>query len=78
MIEVDGDTHDPTKDADRDYALGRMGYRVLRFTNVEIGENLDGVLATIIEAAAGRPTKVLLSDGATRPPVLSLGREGGN
>ena len=68
VIEVDGDTHDRAKDADRDYVLGRAGYRVLRFTNAEVGQNLDGVLAEIMEAAAHRPTKAQLADGLTHPP----------
>jgi len=75
VIEIDGDTHDRAKDADRDYALGRAGYRVLRFTNAEIGQNLDGVLSAILAAANGRPTKVQLVDGLTHPqPPPSEGR----
>jgi very-short-patch-repair endonuclease len=76
VIEVDGDTHERAKDADRDYMLGRAGYRVLRFTNADVGRNLDGVLATILEAAKDRPTKVQTLDGLTHPPAPSLGREG--
>jgi len=76
VIEIDGDAHDPAQDADRDFALGRMGYRVLRFTNSEVGTNLEGVLTTILEAARGRPTKVQLQGGVTHPPAPSLGREG--
>ena len=76
VIEVDGNTHDQASDAERDYALGREGYRVLRFTNGEIGKNLEGVLTEILEAARGRPTKVQLVGGLTHPPAPSLGREG--
>ena len=75
VIEVDGDTHEHAHDADRDHALGRMGYRVLRFTNSEVGTNLEGVLSAIVEAAKGRPTKAQLQSGVTHPPTLSL-REG--
>jgi very-short-patch-repair endonuclease len=75
VIEVDGDTHDRAKDVDRDYVLGRAGYRVLRFTNAEIGQNLDGVLAAIMEAAAHRPIRAQLADRLTRPqPPPSDGR----
>ena len=77
VIEVDGDTHEHAHDADRDHALGRMGYRVLRFTNSEVGTNLEGVLSVIVEAAKGRPTKAQLQGGVTHPPTPSLGREGG-
>ena len=76
VIEIDGDTHDHAQDAERDYALGRMGYRVLRFTSSEVGTNLKGVLVAILESARGRPTKARLLDGVTHPPAPSLGREG--
>lgn len=76
VIEIDGDTHERARDAERDYALGRMGYRVLRFSNADIGNNLDGVLATISAAAKVRPSKVELLGGVTHPPAPSLGREG--
>jgi very-short-patch-repair endonuclease len=67
IIEVDGDTHDQAADADRDYYLGRMGYRVLRFTNVDVGSNLSGVLEVILEVARGRPTKIERLGGRTTP-----------
>jgi very-short-patch-repair endonuclease len=76
VIEIDGDTHERSKDADRDHALGRIGYRVLRFTNSEIARNLDGVLSVILETAQGRPSKVQTLGGVTHPPAPSLGREG--
>ena len=76
VIEVDGETHDRADDADRDYALGRLGYLVLRFTNAEIAGNLDGVLQAILEAGRVRPTKVERLGGRTHPPTPSLGREG--
>ncbi len=76
VVELDGDTHEHARDADRDYVLGRMGYRVLRFTNGDVGDNLDGVLMAIVEAAKGRPTKAQSLGGVTHPPTPSLGREG--
>lgn len=76
MIEIDGDTHDPARDRDRDYMLGRQGWRVLRFTNSEIGSNLAGVLETIRDVALSRPTKLQRLTGTTHPPAPSLCREG--
>ncbi|WP_340315939.1 endonuclease domain-containing protein [Rhizorhabdus argentea] len=70
VIEIDGDTHERARDAERDFALGRAGYHVLRFMNSDIGNNLDGVLAAIREAAAGRPSKLDLLDGLTHPQPL--------
>jgi very-short-patch-repair endonuclease len=77
VIEVDGDTHDRARDADRDYALGKDGYRVLRFSNAEVSSNIEGVLTTILEATKGRLSKVELLEGVTHPLAPSLGREGG-
>jgi very-short-patch-repair endonuclease len=76
IIEVDGDTHEPAADADRDHALGRLGYLVTRFTNAEVAGNLDGVLQVILDTARVRPTKVERLGGPTHPPTPSLGREG--
>jgi very-short-patch-repair endonuclease len=52
VIEVDGDTHTMQKDYDeqRTAYLEHKGYRVLRFTNVDVGTNLDGVLTMIAQA----------------------------
>ncbi|WP_288458736.1 DUF559 domain-containing protein [uncultured Sphingomonas sp.] len=47
VIEVDGDTHTAADDARRDAFLAREGFRTLRFTNAEVTENRDGVLALI-------------------------------
>ncbi|MEA3079322.1 MAG: hypothetical protein QOF05_730 [Sphingomonadales bacterium] len=52
IIEVDGDTHASQEayDANRTEFLESKGYRVLRFTNHEVGTNLEGVLMAILEA----------------------------
>ena len=76
IVEVDGETHDPASDADRDHHLGREGYLVLRFRNADVAGNLPGVLETILETAAARPTKIERLGGRTPPPAPSLGREG--
>jgi very-short-patch-repair endonuclease len=56
-IELDGDSHFTPEAIEYDRArttdLGRFGIEVLRFTNLEVGENLEGVL-TSIEAAVKR------------------------
>lgn len=74
VIEMDGDTHDRARDADRDHALGRMGYRVLRFTYAKVGSNIEGALALI--AAAGRPSTAELSGGVIHRHPPSPGRKG--
>jgi very-short-patch-repair endonuclease len=52
VIEVDGGQHDSDRAADQDRtnALEADGYRVLRFWNNEVLENIDGVLIRISEA----------------------------
>ena len=49
VIEVDGDTHAETVgyDAARSRFLEREGYRVLRFANGDVMQNLDGVLTRL-------------------------------
>lgn len=49
VIEVDGDTHATTTDYDaiRTRSIERQGYRVIRFANTEVTQNLDGVLTQI-------------------------------
>ena len=50
-IEIDGDTHaepgQPEYDAARTTWLNQRGYRVIRFPNSDVLENLAGVLETL-------------------------------
>lgn len=52
VVEVDGATHSTDAERDHDRARGEFlaaeGYATLRFTNVELRENLQGVLETIL------------------------------
>ncbi|WP_374943191.1 endonuclease domain-containing protein [Sphingomonas sp.] len=49
VIEVDGDTHANTAayDAARTCLIEREGYRVLRFTNADVMQNVEGVIAQL-------------------------------
>ncbi len=49
VIEVDGDTHASTVEYDtaRTRFLNGEGYRVIRFANSDVMQNLDGAIATI-------------------------------
>jgi very-short-patch-repair endonuclease len=51
IIELDGSQHSEREgyDADRTAFLEHQGYRVLRFWNCDIDQNLDGVLMLIRE-----------------------------
>ena len=53
IIELDGSQHhdiieNETKDKQRDIKLSELGYTVLRFDNIEIHQNFDGVCDTIL------------------------------
>ena len=52
VVELDGGTHSTdvelTRDQARMMALQRLGYRVFRAHNVDVYENIDGVLDTLL------------------------------
>jgi very-short-patch-repair endonuclease len=52
IVELDGGQHSETKDARRTAFLEARGFRVLRFWNHDVLENLDGVLAVVSAALA--------------------------
>ena len=47
IVEIDGDTHDPKRDAARDRRHQAQGYSTIRFTNRDIGSNLHAVLEAL-------------------------------
>ena len=69
VIEVDGETHDAddARDAIRTRYLEGQGYRVQRYTNVEVMQNLEGVLMNLAAVLAEmRPPLPTLSPGGER------------
>ncbi len=58
VIEIDGAQHGEDghrlKDEERDLRLATAGFKVLRFWNNEVNENLDGVVETIYHEAVAR------------------------
>ena len=70
VVEVDGDTHDPVKDAIRDTWLGQRGFVVMRFTNADVGKNIECVLEVILSKLRDLPNRF------THPLAPSLEREG--
>ena len=56
-------------DASRDHWLSELGFRVLRFWVVEVDENLEGVIETIVDALSTADVK--------GPPPTSPARRGG-
>jgi len=54
-IEVDGDSHDdPDRDGRRDVRLKGLGVFVLRFSNVDVMSNAEGVVEVILAACRSR------------------------
>jgi very-short-patch-repair endonuclease len=48
VVEIDGGQHSVEKDSRRTADLRAMGYRVVRYWNNEVLENLDGVLISLL------------------------------
>jgi very-short-patch-repair endonuclease len=73
IVEIDGENHyvgnGPTQDAERTGRLQAMGWRVIRFTNVEVCENLDGVLQAIADVLSNRTAPLPPSPGLLRKPT---------
>ena len=78
VIEVDGGQHNvdahAKRDATRDKHFAREGFRVLRFWNNEVDQNLDGVLTLIDEALRAPPPGLpRLKAGVGHPPPAGEG-----
>ena len=56
-VEVDGDTHLPETDATRDESLQSQGIGVVRVTNEDVLNNMDGVLQYLLTELDGRPDR---------------------
>jgi len=58
LVEVDGDTHADTEAQDqrRSAWLSSEGYRVLRFSNADVMENIEGVVEAILADIRSRPS----------------------
>lgn len=57
IVEVDGDTHDQQRDAARDRLNEFRGYATLRFTNEDVGRNIDGVLERLLSELNALPDR---------------------
>ncbi|NBU85305.1 MAG: DUF559 domain-containing protein, partial [Sphingomonadaceae bacterium] len=58
VVELDGISHDGRlgMDARRDAYLEQNGYHVVRFSNEQVFDNLEGVIAAIEAVLIGLPT----------------------
>ncbi|MBB4856886.1 very-short-patch-repair endonuclease [Novosphingobium chloroacetimidivorans] len=80
VVEIDGDTHDAddARDAARTSFLNERGYRVVRFTNLDVMTNMDGVLiqlSNVIDEMARSPLPTLSPEGE-RASACSLSPSG--
>jgi very-short-patch-repair endonuclease len=57
IVEIDGDTHEPTKDTVRDRMNAHRGYATLRFTNADVGKNVQGVLDRLLQELDAPPDR---------------------
>ena len=57
IVEIDGDTHDPARDAVRDQISSLRGYATLRFTNADIGKDIDTVLERLLSELDSLPDR---------------------
>ena len=57
VIELDGDIHGTQESEDwhRQQAIENAGYRVIRFTNDQIQNDLENVLITILSSTSSSP-----------------------
>ena len=57
IVEVDGDTHDSERDRNRDQRNAHRGYTTVRFSNAEVGKNVEGVLQQLLATLETLPDR---------------------
>jgi very-short-patch-repair endonuclease len=79
VIEIDGGQHfedrHEARDARRDAYLTSKGYRVLRFSNLDVVANRDGVVSVIAAAVLAARAPTLPSPASGRGGASGLGGE---
>jgi very-short-patch-repair endonuclease len=68
VIEVDGDTHYTTEgiahDQNRDRFISSIGFRIVRYTNTDILQNMEGVALHLLNLLATLPLRPGLADNS--------------
>ncbi|MFT7358841.1 endonuclease domain-containing protein [Parasphingorhabdus sp.] len=67
IVEVDGDTHDFDSDFKRDDRLRKQGYQTVRFSNLDVMGNMEGVLTVLVEVLDGTPDRWAGRRASTTP-----------
>src|SRR5262249_23515180 len=76
IVEVDGGQHvDSARDAVRDGWFAKNEFRVLRFWNNEVLQNLEGVLTALATALKNTPHPAPRLRSAPTSPARGEGRE---
>ncbi len=57
IVEIDGNTHDPAIDARKDAVSRQHGFHIIRFSNTDVMQNVDGVLASLLSFARSLPSR---------------------
>ena len=76
IVEIDGDTHIAAKDAARDRRHVALGYTTIRFSNQDVGKNIDTVLAVLADRLDSMPNRWPVSAGLPHPLTPSPEGEG--
>ena len=57
IVEVDGHTHDPEIDRNRDTLMQDAGFTTIRVGNTDVMENAEGVLLHVLAVAQSLPAR---------------------
>ena len=57
IVEVDGDTHEPSRDRARDAMNEHRGFTTVRYSNADVGRSIDGVLEHLLSTLAALPDR---------------------
>jgi len=57
IVEVDGETHDAGRDRIRDRMHAHQGFATLRYSNADVGKNIEGVVAAILDKLISLPDR---------------------
>ena len=57
IVEVDGETHESERDAVRDAINAHYGYETIRFSNADVGKNIECVTLAILEKLNALPDR---------------------
>ena len=57
VVELDGDTHRAERDEARDIYFAPSGFTTIRFGNLDVRDNMDGVLQAILTRLQSLPDR---------------------